>query len=159
MKATIKTTMLLSFLLVIIIYGCKKDSTDSHFNEPFEIKVGDDIEISPLSKSSASDGSITFEFQKVTQDSRCFKSSACNLCLGNWATIQVHLITSNTAVDLSLSIPGCIDEYLCNDNSYYKVDTLGYRICFLRLDPYPDIHDLIDYSDYTAKINIAKMHI
>jgi hypothetical protein len=66
------------------------------------------------------------------------------------------LTNNKINLDISLTILGCIDEYECSDNLYYKADTLGYRICLLRLDPYPDPALSTNPLNYTAKLNISK---
>lgn len=158
MKTIFKAITFLSLLVIIMDISCKKEpplSTNFHFGEPFQIKVGEDISLSPVLSNTVSDSSLSVKFQKVIRDSRCAKSE-CYLCYGSSARIQVLLTNNKINLNISLTILGCVDEYECSDNLYYKADTLGYRICLLRLDPYPETAASTDLLNYTAKLNISK---
>jgi hypothetical protein len=157
MKRIFKGIVILSLTIVISDLSCKKESsvnTNYHLGEPFQIKTGEDIILTTVLPDS-NDSSISVNFQRVINDSRCTKNQ-CYLCFGSSASILVLLTNNKVNLNITLTIPGCIDEYDCNDNLYYKVDTLGYRICLLRLDPYPETNNSIDHSIYTAKLNISK---
>jgi hypothetical protein len=148
----------LSLLAIITDISCRKEpshSTNYNFGEPFQIKVGEDITLSPILPNTLSDSSLSVKFQEVINDSRCSKS-ACYLCYGSSAIIQLLLTNNKINLVIPLTIPGCIDEYECNDYLYYKADTLGYRICLLRLDPYPETSSSTNPLNYTAKLNISK---
>jgi hypothetical protein len=158
MKTLFKAITFLSLLIIITDLSCKKEqplSTNYHLGEPFQIKVGEDISLSPILSNTASDSSLSVKFQKVISDSRCAKS-VCYLCYGSSASIQVLLTNNKINLDISLTILGCVDEYECSDNLYYKADTLGYRICLLRLDPYPESAASTNPLNYIAKLNISK---
>ncbi len=148
----------MSLLIIITDLSCRKEpplGTNYHLGEPFQIKVGEDISLSPILSNNVSDSSLSVKFQKVISDSRCAKSE-CYLCYGSSASIQVLLTNNEINLDISLTIPGCTDEYECSDNLYYKADTLGFRICLLRLDPYPEPAASTNPLNYTAKLNISK---
>lgn len=154
----IKTILIFCLIFVTTDFSCRKESsikTDSHFGEPFHVKISEAISLSPILSNNASDSSLNVKFQKVIYDSRCAKS-ACYLCYGSSATIQVSLTNNKTNLEIPLTIIGCQDEYTCDENLYYKVDTLGYRICLLRLDPYPEANVTVDPSSYIAKLSIEK---
>ena len=158
MKTLFKAITFLSLLIIITDLSCKKEpplSTNYHLGEPFQIKVGEDISLLPILSNNESDSSLNVKFQKVISDSRCAKS-VCYLCYGSFASIQVLLTNNKINLDISLTILGCVDEYECSDNFYYKADTLGYRICLLRLDPYPETTTSTNPLNYTAKLNISK---
>lgn len=159
MKKLLKGILFLVLMIAIIDLSCKKEQssdTGYHLGEPFQIKSGKDISLSPfLSDNSLSDSSLTVTFHEVLNDSRCAKA-ACYLCYGSLASISIQLINSRINLNIPITILGCQDEYNCNDNLYYKVDTLGYRICLLRLDPYPEGIVPINPSNYTAKLSISK---
>jgi hypothetical protein len=158
MKTIFKPIIFLTLLIIISNLSCKKEShlnTNYHLGEPFQIKVGEDISLSPILSNTVSDSSLSVKFQRVINDSRCAKSQ-CFLCYGSSASIQVLLTNDKINLDISLTILGCIDEYECGDNLYYKVDTLGYSICLLRLDPYPNPAPSTDTLSYIAKLNISK---
>jgi hypothetical protein len=151
----------ITFLSLIIVFtdlSCKKESaltTNYHLGDPFQVKIGDSITLSPILSDKVSDSSLTVKFQKVINDSRCAKLQ-CYLCFGSSASIQILLTNSKINLDIPLTILGCNDEYTCDDNLYYKADTLGYRICLLRLDPYPESNVTVNPSNYKAKLIISK---
>lgn len=158
MKA--KTKIICSLFTLILLMGCAKEESTltnaNHLGVPFYIKAKEVKSLIPFNpNNNSSDSSLSVSFEKVIYDSRCPKSE-CYLCYGSTATIQILLTHQNKQSNISLTIPGCQDEYECNDNLYYRKDTLGYRICLLRLDPYPT-GSLINTSNYTAKLNIAKL--
>lgn len=158
MRTLCNLVTFLSLMILIADISCKREfspGTNTHLGEPFQIKVGEDIALSPILSNTLSDSSLIVKFQKVINDSRCSKS-VCYLCYGSSATIQVHLTNDKINLDISLTILGCKDEYECNDNLYYKADTLGYRICLLRLDPYPEVNTTVNSLNYTAKLYISK---
>lgn len=159
MKKILKGLLFLGLMIVIIDLSCKKEqssNTGYHLGIPFQIKTGQDILLSPnLSDNNISDSSLTVTFQNVLNDSRCSKS-ACYLCYGSSASIRIQLTNNKINLDISLTILGCQDEFDCSDNLYYKADTLGYRICLLRLDPYPEANVSINPLNYTAKLYISK---
>jgi hypothetical protein len=152
--------LLLFAFISLSFYGCKKESTaisNNHLGEPFSIKANENISLTPVkSENSTNDSSLTVGFEKVVYDSRCPKES-CYLCYGSSAQIQVLLTFQKKSTSILLSIPGCQDEFNCDDQLYYRKDTLGYRICFLKLYPYPIGSTPINPSDYTAKLNISKL--
>jgi hypothetical protein len=151
------TILFLCLIFITTDFSCKKESSaaDFHLGDPFQVKINEIVTLSPSLSTNVSDSNINVKFQKVINDSRCSKAS-CYLCYGSSATIQVSLTDNTTNIEIPLTILGCTDEYKCDDNLYYKVDTLGYRICLLRLDPYPGDNVAIDPLSYTAKLSIAK---
>lgn len=152
-------------MMAIILFlaggmGCAKEETaltnTNHLGVSFFIKRQEVKSLIPFNPSNnSSDSSLSVSFEKVIYDSRCPKS-LCYLCYGSTATIQISLTHQNKQSSMYLTILGCQDEYECDDNLYYRKDTLGYRICLLRLDPYP-IGTPINTSNYTAKLNISKL--
>jgi hypothetical protein len=159
MKKTFSLIMFLCGIIGITTYSCKKESSvsNSHFSYPFSIKISETKSITPIiSDNKGSDSSLAVSFKKVIYDSRCPKAE-CYLCYASSASIQVLLAHQKDTATISLTILGCQDEYDCNDQLYYRKDTLGYRICLLRLDPYPDGTTTINQLNYTAKLNISKL--
>ena len=156
----LKIILLLFAFIALGSSGCKKESSEiskSHLGEPFSIKANENKSLTPVkSENSTSDSSLTVSFEKVVYDSRCPKES-CYLCYGSSAQIQVLLLSQKKSASILLTIPGCQDEFNCDNQLYYRKDTLGYRICFLRLDPYPEGKTPINLSNYTAKLNISKL--
>jgi len=156
-------TVLLSVIVLFVVMavvGCAKEESKltniNHLGVSFFIKAQEVKSLIPFnSNNNSSDSILSVSFKKVIYDSRCPKSQ-CYLCYGSTAQIQIVLTHQNIHSSIYLNILGCQDEYLCDDNLYYRKDTLGYRICLLRLDPYPT--DMpIDSTNYTAKLNISKL--
>jgi hypothetical protein len=157
-KKVLLAVITLSMLMAVM--GCAKEETaltnTNHLGDPFLIKANEVKSLTPFNATyNSSDSSLSISFKKVIYDWRCPKSS-CYLCYGSSATIQISLTHQNKQSSINLTIPGCHDEFECNDYLYYRKDTLGYRICFLRLDPYPT-GAVIDSLNYTAKLNISKL--
>lgn len=154
------------FFLCLVIYNCNlinPNNESLHFpfyelNSPFILKLGECALLSNNSTSKLSD-TIIICFDKVLKDGRCLKSD-CPQCYGSTAEIQIKIIDKRDTSYISLTTPGCNfnSEPLCNDNYFYRKDTLGYRICLLRLEPYPDYNNIpIKLSDYTVKLDVIKL--
>lgn len=144
------------FLFLIISLGCKNNEiTQSavHFGESFTLKANGIISIS---SSETNDNNAKIHFSKINFDSRCPKSM-CNLCYASTASINLLLIHDKDTSNIPLTILGCLDEYECNDQLYYRKDTLGYRFCLLRLDPYPYGNTQVDSANYSVKLNIVRL--
>lgn len=153
------------FMLTFLLTACKKDAPINntiynHLGIPFTLKVSECTTLMPYEPSKNKEDSIlTMCFKKVVNDGRCYKSD-CYKCYGSSADISVSLIHQNDTTNLTLSILGCSynSEPVCDEHYYYRKDTLGYRICLLRLDPYPDYNNTpINPSDYSAKLKIIKL--
>lgn len=157
-KSKSGTIAFLAVIIWIMTFHCSKDSSlssDSHFGQPFSIRLNEVKSITPVSSDNP-DSIVNLRFKEVLSDSRCSKAS-CYLCYGSTASIQVVFTHQNDKVTITPSILGCQDEYVCDDQLYYRKDTLGYRICLLRLDPYPEGNNLVNPLNYTAKLNITKL--
>ena len=147
-------------IIVITMFSCKKEASlnsDNHLGVPFTIKVSETKLLTPfILANNSSDSILTLSFKKVISDGRCPKE-VCYLCYGSIARIQVFLAHQKDTATVTLTILGCRDEYNCDEQLYYRKDTLGYRICLLRLDPYPISNTPSSPSTYTAKLNISKL--
>ena len=157
-----KVVLYTAFLLFILMggMGCKKNdytlTSTNHFGIPFFLKVQKVKSLTPFKSGiNSSDSSLIVDFKKIIYDSRCPKS-LCFLSYGSTAKIQILLTSQNKQSIVDLTILGGQDEYECSDQLYYHKDTLGYRICLLRLDPYPT-GIAIDSTNYIAKLNISKL--
>ena len=159
-----KTKKVLSSVIILFLQmafiGCAREESTlintNHLGVAFSIKAQEVKPLTPFNATyNSSDSSLSICFKKVIHDWRCPKSS-CYLCYGSDAQIQILLTEQNKQSYIYLTIPGCHDEFACDDNLYYRKDTLGYRICFLRLDPYPT-GVVIDTLKYTAKLNISNL--
>jgi hypothetical protein len=146
-------------MIVITAFSCKKEtsvSSNNHLGEPFTIKANETKSLTSfISANSSSDSTLYLSFKKVISDGRCPKAT-CYLCYGSIASIQVFLAHQKDTATISLPILGCGTD---DDNCYQPKDTLGYRICLLRLDPYPTGNAPINPSNYTAKLNVSKYKV
>lgn len=148
-------SIIVLFLILIICLGCLNGvilERNIHFGESFTLKVNKSISIS----SATNNSNIEIYFSKINFDSRC-PLSICNSCYGSTASINLLLINKKDTSNIPLTILGCRDEYECNDQLYYRKDTLGYRFCLLRLDPYPDGNIQVNPIHYLVKINIERL--
>jgi hypothetical protein len=147
-------------ILGIAVFSCSKENpptNKNYFGVPFSLKINESTLITTvLSENNIPDSTLSIKFIKVISDTRSPKAS-CYLCYGSSASIQVFLANKNYAATIPLTILGCRDEYSCDDQLYYRKDTLGYRICLLRLDPYPDSDPPVNQMNYTAKLSISKL--
>jgi hypothetical protein len=154
----IKMFLMLLGIIVITAFSCKEESSLSNTNHlgiPFLIKANGTESLMPIiSDKNSSDSILTLSFKKLISDGRCSKS-ACYLCYGSMASIQVFLAHQKDTTTITLSILGCGNDD--DDYCYQPKDTLGYRICLLRLDPYPAGNTPINPLNYSAKLIISKL--
>lgn len=144
-------------LLFILIVNLACDNSLSqqnrvHFGESFTLDLNETAFISDLIANNGKNVEVCF--RRVYFDYRCPKSM-CQSCYGSTASICLMLIDRKDTFSIPLTILGCMDEYECNDQLYYRKDTLGYRFSLLRLDPYPDGSQVNPI--YSVKINIEKL--
>lgn len=145
-------------ILLLLLSSCKEEKLQDfkqyQYGESFVMKKGETIElISGTDKSSLT--SVVFD--DIMNDDRCYLSQ-CELCYGSAAKIQLSISHQGESIALPLSVLGCSGELLCDENYYYRKDTLGYRICLLSLNPYPDTNNVpIEKSAYQAKIKISEL--
>jgi hypothetical protein len=158
METTFRLIIFLFGIIGITAFSCKKESSvsnNNHLGEPFLIKVNEDKSLTPiLSDKNIIYSCLSVSFKKVIFDSRCAKPS-CYLCYGSTASVQVFFSHQKDTASISLTILGC--DTTNDEFCYQPVDTLGYRICLLRLDPYPDGFTPINPLNYTAKLKISKL--
>ena len=96
---------------------------------------------------------LLIRFVDVHSDSRCPTNVACF-----WegvAEIELGLqINSKPEIMVPIRIFGYVD--IENSSRHDCVDTLGYRIFLMELNPYPADPGEYDYSEYCATISINK---
>lgn len=154
-------TYLFAIYIFLVITGCSKSElkpkSTNYFGSAFTIKLHEVAVLSPIHlNNSSTDSIMTISFDSILNESRLPKSS-CYLGYASTAKIKISFTQQNKLTTLNLTILGCQDEYQCDDLLYYHVDTLGYRFCFLRLDPYPTSGAIVNSSNYTAKLNVSKL--
>lgn len=153
----------ISFLLVsFCLLTCKKSSqisnipSDYHLGDTFALKTNECAKLTPFLSTYENDSTLTICFENILKDERCYKS-VCYICYASFADIQISMVHQNDTSLIPLTVIGCSGEPVCDEHYYYRKDTLGYRICLLRLDPYPDTDNTpINLPDYTAKLKITK---
>ena len=96
---------------------------------------------------------LGIRFADVLSDSRCPTNVDCF-----WegvAEIELGLkINSGPEIIIPIKIFGYVD--IENSSRHEYVDTLGYRIFLMEMNPYPAYPGEYDYSEYCATISINK---
>ena len=142
-------------LLFVIAASCQKtpletsdtgNNSNIHLNQPFQLKVGESIKLIP--------DNIKVGFDTVMADSRCPIVVVCF-----WegeADINIWLLKNRTdTIHSILKIRGYIG---IQDSLYHKyIDTIGYRIKLLQLDPYPQYPIPNDFLKYIATLNVSRL--
>ena len=142
-------------LLFIIAASCERypfettdtgDNPDINLNQPFQLKVGENIKLIP--------DNLKVGFDSVLSDSRCPVGVVCF-----WegeANINIWLLKNRTdTIHSILKIRGYIG---IQDSLYHKyIDTVGYRIKLIQLDPYPRYPIPNDYSKYKATLKVSRL--
>jgi hypothetical protein len=122
-----------------------------------QIKLGELFTLTPGKTLGVQGEDLSLTFRSVLSDSRCPFSVLCF-----WegiAEIQVALV--KTSGDTALVTLGVLGGTRYNAENPYFVDTLGYRLTLLRLDPYPEGLDKLrlttppqPLSEYQATLRI-----
>lgn len=140
----------LLLLFLTLIAACDNEESETIFvniNEIFTIKHGESITVKP--------DNFNIGFCEVISDSRCPTNLRCF-----WegvAEIKVWICEPGQATNfIELPLYGYVD--LEDTMNHVTVDTLGYRLSLLQLDPYPYEHEERDYSEYEATIFISNIN-
>jgi hypothetical protein len=113
----------------LLLLQCSDKPTESA-----QVKLGESFTITPGSIVEVQGEDLSLTFRSVLSDSRCPFSVLCF-----WegiAEIQVALV--KTSGDMALVTLGVLGGTRYNAENPYFIDTLGYRLSFLRLEPYPE---------------------
>ena len=142
-----KKLLLIVFVLFI---SCKKENTNEPEREtqsPFTIKYGEVLSVKSFD--------LKVGFRDVITDSRCPTKYAC--VWAGVAVLNLWIKTSNIdTIRINPLIYGnCWKEDTARQVS---IDTIGYHITLMQLDPYPVVFGDTTYSksDYNALVNIVK---
>jgi len=137
------------FLCIVILFAsCKKESTNEPQNNPqppYTLLYGQVVTVKSLN--------LELGFRDVTDDSRCPKGVICV-----WEGIAHSRIWIKSPATDTIFIAASILGY-CERNDttrHIAVDTSGFRITLMQLDPYPVHATTHPKSDYSAMINIIK---
>jgi hypothetical protein len=140
---------ILIFLLFVFALSCREtpaDLSNQNIDQPFLLRVGENVNIKPYN--------LQLCFDSVLSDSRCPTGVVCF-----WegeAKIKLWLMKSGShKIFTNLTISGYVE---INDSLRHQyVDTLGYRIKLMQLDPYPCHPIPNDFSKYRATLNVSKI--
>jgi hypothetical protein len=141
----------LNILLLLIPLACNDRATITPtYDESryvYTVKYGQTIDIRSLG--------LKVGFQDVLEDSRCPLGCYCY-----WEGVARLKITLQKkyqdTVYITVNIPG----YVNKDRGYHaNVDTVGYRITLLQLDPYPICDPAFhhQYSGYVALLEVSRI--
>lgn len=133
----------LCFPVFLLFASCEIDESvipSQPFGNAIELKIGQSIRFLP--------DYLQVGFQKVRSDSRCPIGAQC--IWEGIADLQLWLVKPGLdSVYVKASIYG--------SGRPVVVDTLGYRITLLQLDPYPKTDNRPKPSDYIATIRVSKI--
>ena len=111
----------------------------------FELKYG---------KSRILPNGLKIGFKELLGDSRCPTGAVC--VWEGRADISLWMLKSRLdTISFKLSISGYVNK--TNSDSHKYIDTLGYRIKLLQLDPYPVINIPRQPSDYNALLRVSQI--
>ena len=147
-KKFINICLLLLFL--ILLATCDNEESENiyvNINETFTLKCGESVIVKP--------DNLDLGFYEVISDSRCPTNLRCF-----WegvAEIKVWICEpGQSAKFIKLPIYG--DVTYDDTIRHVVIDTLGYQLSLLQLDPYPDEFEERDYSEYEATIFISNIN-
>ena len=139
----------LLLLFLILLTTCDNEESENiyvNINETFTLKCGESVIVKP--------DNLDLGFYEVISDSRCPTNLRCF-----WegaAEIKVWICEpGQSAKFIKLPIYG--DVTYEDTIRHVVVDTLGYQLSLLHLDPYPDEFEERDYSEYEATIFISNI--
>ena len=140
----------LLLLFLILFTTCDNEESENiyvNINETFTLKCGESVIVKP--------DNLDLGFYEVISDSRCPTNLRCF-----WegiSEIKVWICEpGQSAKFIKLPIYG----YVTYEDTirHVVVDTLGYQLSLLQLDPYPYEFEERDYSEYEATIFISNIN-
>lgn len=143
-------TICLLILFLILFATCDNKESENiyvNINEIFTLKCGESVIVKP--------DNLDLGFYEVISDSRCPTNLQCF-----WegaAEIKVWICEpGQSAKFIKLPIYGSVTYE--DTIRHVVVDTLGYQLSLLHLDPYPDEFEERDCSEYEATIFISNIN-
>lgn len=121
--------IIMALVAVLLVLQCSDKPTQQQ-----HVKLGDMFTLTPGMAVEIQGEGLVLTFRSVLSDSRCPFGVLCF-----WqgvAEIEIKLDTK--AGDSALVTLGVLGGTRYNAENPYFVDTLGYQLSFLRLDPYPE---------------------
>lgn len=133
---------------LLFLTACDLNLTNpaASLDAPFWLKYGKHRILEP--------DNITISFLQVLSDSRCPIKYRC--ILPGCAVIRLSLSSKEFR---STSVRVSIPDYATHKDtsSHSPIDTLGYKITLLQLDPYREATEKIRPSNYKALLKISKV--
>jgi hypothetical protein len=137
------------YVLVFVCFGCKHDTPLPIENEqesPISLGFGQPTIVKPLN--------LQIGFRDVLEDSRCPMDGLCK-----WegrADLRLWLLYSNSD---TVFIQSTIFGYVTKDDTtqHLAIDTLGFHIKLLQLDPYPRDDKIFQKGDYIALLELSNI--
>jgi len=138
--------ILIVILFICFTWGCKTPPpTETEQESPVSLKFGEIAIVKSLN--------LRVGFRDVLEDSRCPKDMMC--FWAGQAVLRLWLLPSNS--DTIFMQPTIYGDVNRNDSSrHIAIDTVGFRIKLLQLDPYPVSNIVIRKTDYLALLEISK---
>jgi hypothetical protein len=130
---------------LVLFCACEGILSPVNLDEPFFLNFGGSKVLRP--------DNLRIEFQQVLEESRCPSDAVC-IWAGR-ARIGLLLQTTADSVRLELVIPGFVAQ--SDTLAHQPVDTIGYRITLLQLDPYPHSQRQAPDSEYRALLKISRL--
>ena len=134
-------------LLCYIIMSCTEPTMPSVVpGESFSIHFGQSVVIPSFLMSVRFSGLV---------DDRCPEGAICSA--NTYAKLKVSISISKLGFETFFMYPYILDGATLYDTFEYKsVDTLGYRLTLLQLDPHPTIAGRASNDKYIATMRIIK---
>jgi len=142
-------TICLLLLFLILFATCDNEGPvkfSVNINEIFTLKCGESVTVKP--------DNLDLGFYEVISDSRCPTNLQC--FWAGVAEIKVWICEPGQSANF-IKLP--IYGYVSYEDTmrHVVVDTLGYQLSLLQLDPYPVEFEERDYSEYEATILISNI--
>jgi len=118
----------------------------ANFDEPFWLNFGESKVLMP--------DILRVEFQRLLEESRCPSDVIC--VWEGRARIGLLLQTPADSIQVELLLPGFATQG--DTLAHQPVDTLGYRMTLMQLDPYPKSDRPTRPSDYKALLKVSRLH-
>ena len=133
----------------LVWLSCEEEPPQVLYGEPFELAYGESQVVEVGTEE------IEVGFQAMLGDSRCPLDVFCKW--EGWARIQLWLHRpGQDTIYLEPFIYGYVFQE--DTTAHESIDTLGYRVTLLQLDPYPtdEFNDETQVSEYEALLVVSK---
>ena len=133
---------LLSALIALILSSCSKSDEQILNGTPYTLPYGEWV----------SGPDVQLQLSDSILDSRCPETVICV-----WQGMAEGLMTmkiQGVNHKLPFQIQGLCDASLSECGNV--LDTLGYQIRFIRIDPYPQTPNDIPHKDYILQVDVVK---